>query len=34
MGKPMVHAVEDAIAVFATSGLDLLVIEEYLFAKQ
>jgi carbamoyltransferase len=33
MGKPIVHSVEDAIAVFATSALDLLVIEEYLFAK-
>ena len=34
MGKPIVHTVEDAFAVFVTSGLDLLVIEDYLFAKR
>ena len=34
MGKPIVHSVEDAMAVFATSGLDVLVIGAYLFAKQ
>lgn len=33
MGKPMVHAVEDAIAVFMTCGLDALVIGDWLFAK-
>ena len=33
MGKPMVHTVEDAIAVFMTSGLDLLVIGDWLIAK-
>ncbi len=33
MGKPIVHAVTDAIAVFMTSGLDLLVIENVVFAK-
>jgi carbamoyltransferase len=33
MGKPMVHAVEDAVAVFMTSGLDALVIGDWLFVK-
>jgi carbamoyltransferase len=33
MGKPIVHTVEDAFATFATSGLDLLVVENRLFAK-
>ncbi len=33
MGKPMVHGVEDAVAVFMTSGLDVLVIGDYLFQK-
>lgn len=33
MGKPIIHGVEDAIAVFMTSGLDALVIEDYLFTK-
>ena len=33
MGKPMVHAVEDAVAVFMTSGLDVLVLGDWLFAK-
>ena len=33
MGKPIVHSVEDAIAVFYTSGLDALVIEDKLFIK-
>ncbi|QSA95616.1 carbamoyltransferase C-terminal domain-containing protein [Methylococcus sp. EFPC2] len=33
MGKPIVHTVEDAIAVFMTSGLDALVIEDHLFVK-
>lgn len=31
MGKPIVHSVEDAVGVFMTSGLDALVIEDYLF---
>jgi predicted NodU family carbamoyl transferase len=26
MGKPIIHSVEDAIAVFFTSGLDSLII--------
>jgi carbamoyltransferase len=33
MGKPMVHSVEDAVAVFMTSGLDALVIGDRLFIK-
>lgn len=33
MGKPIVHSVEDAIAVFFTSGIDLLVIGRRLFRK-
>lgn len=33
MGKPIVHSVEDAIAVFATTGLDLLVIENVILSK-
>jgi carbamoyltransferase len=33
MGKPIVHSVEDAIAVLFTSGLDAMVIEDYLIEK-
>ncbi|MEM7586453.1 MAG: carbamoyltransferase C-terminal domain-containing protein [Acidobacteriota bacterium] len=33
MGKPIAHTVQDAISVFYTSGLDLLVIEDYMIAK-
>jgi len=33
MGKPIVHSVEDAVSVFMTSGLDVLVIGNYLFTK-
>lgn len=33
MGKPIVHAVEDALAVFFSSGLDALVIDDELFEK-
>ncbi|MEH1901400.1 MAG: carbamoyltransferase C-terminal domain-containing protein [Nostoc sp.] len=33
MGKPIIHSVEDAIAVFYTTGLDVLVIEDYLIEK-
>ncbi|MGZ8227024.1 MAG: carbamoyltransferase C-terminal domain-containing protein [Methylococcaceae bacterium] len=33
MGKPLVHSVEDARAVFLTSGLDVLVINDYLITK-
>jgi carbamoyltransferase len=33
MGKPIIHGVEDALAVFFTSGLDALVIENHLIVK-
>ena len=33
-GKPIIHSIEDAIAVFYTSGLDALVIGEKLFEKK
>lgn len=33
MGKPIIHSVEDAIAVFFTTGLDALVIGDQLFEK-
>jgi carbamoyltransferase len=33
MGKPIVHSVEDALAVFCTSGLDAMIIENDLFEK-
>jgi carbamoyltransferase len=33
MGKPLVHSVEDAVAAFLTTGLDALVIDDYLIEK-
>jgi carbamoyltransferase len=33
MGKPLVHSLEDALAVFLTSGLDILVINDYVIRK-
>ena len=33
MGKPIIHSVEDAIGIFFTSGLDVLVIDNYLIEK-
>jgi carbamoyltransferase len=33
MGKPIIHSVEDAVGVFQTSGLDVLVIENTVFVK-
>jgi carbamoyltransferase len=33
MGKPIAHSVEDALSVFYTTGLDALVIEDYLIEK-
>ncbi|MBZ9610341.1 carbamoyltransferase family protein [Rheinheimera maricola] len=33
MGKPIVHSVEDALATFVTSGLDILVINDCIFRK-
>jgi carbamoyltransferase len=34
MGKPLVHSVEDTLAVFMTGGLDALVIGDYLIVKE
>ena len=33
MGKPLVHSLEDALAVFLTSGLDVLVVNDYIISK-
>jgi carbamoyltransferase len=33
MGKPIIHTVRDAVAVFMTSGLDVLVVEDEVFVK-
>jgi carbamoyltransferase len=33
MGKPIIHSVEDGLAVYFTSGLDVLVINDELFEK-
>lgn len=33
MGKPIAHSVEDAIAIFLTSGIDLLVLDNTIFRK-
>jgi carbamoyltransferase len=33
MGKPIVHSLEDAVAVFFTSGLDALVVEDLIIIK-
>jgi predicted NodU family carbamoyl transferase len=33
MGKPIMHSVEDAVGLFYTTGLDALVIEDYLTVK-
>ncbi len=34
MGKPLVHSLEDALSVFLTTGLDALVINDYLISKE
>jgi carbamoyltransferase len=34
MGKPIVHSVEDALGVFFTSGLDILVIGDTIISKK
>lgn len=34
MGKPIIHTVEDALGLFYTTGLDALVIEDYLIEKR
>jgi carbamoyltransferase len=33
MGKPIIHSVEDAVAVFMTTGLDALVLEDLILEK-
>jgi carbamoyltransferase len=33
MGKPLVHSLEDALGLFYTTGLDALVVEDYLIEK-
>ena len=33
MGKPIIHSVEDAVAVFMTTGMDILVIEDHIYSK-
>jgi carbamoyltransferase len=33
MGKPLVHSLEDALSVFMTTGLDVLVVNDYLITK-
>jgi carbamoyltransferase len=33
MGKPLVHSLEDALTVFMTTGLDVLVVNDYLIGK-
>jgi carbamoyltransferase len=33
MGKPIIHSVEDAVAVLHTTGLDLLIIDDYLIRR-
>ena len=33
MGKPLVHSLDDALAVFLSTGLDVLVVNDYLISK-
>lgn len=33
MGKPLVHGLEDALTVFMTTGLDVLVVNDYVITK-
>lgn len=33
MGKPLVHSFEDALMLFMTTGLDILVVDDYLICK-
>lgn len=33
MGKPIIHSLEDALGLFYTTGLDALVVEDYLIEK-
>jgi carbamoyltransferase len=34
MGKPLVHSLEDCLTVFMTTGLDALVVNDYLITKK
>ena len=34
MGKPILHSAEDAILMFYTTGLDALVVEDWLLTKK
>jgi carbamoyltransferase len=34
MGKPIVHSVEDALGMFFTSGLDALIVEDFIIEKE
>ncbi len=34
MGKPIIHTIEDALGVFFTTGLDVLVIGDYMITKE
>ncbi|MFQ3181002.1 MAG: carbamoyltransferase [Sediminicola sp.] len=33
MGKPIIHSFNDALMVFLNSGLDVLVVNDYIFEK-
>ena len=33
MGKPIIHSLEDAIAVYLTSGIDVLVVDDHIYNK-
>jgi carbamoyltransferase len=33
MGRPIAHSLEDVIGLFYTTGLDALVVEDYLIEK-
>ena len=33
MGKPIIHSVEDAVGLFYTSGLDILVLDNHILVK-
>jgi carbamoyltransferase len=33
MGKPIIHSLEDALGLFHTTGLDALVVGDYLIEK-
>jgi len=34
MGRPIVHDVEDAVGLFFTTGLDVLVLNDHVFVKE